>query len=52
MPGITDFTVLEVATLIVDSGSGTYKIGFAGFYASSYVPSVVARPRCSASWPV
>ena len=34
MPGITDFAVLEVATLVVDSSSGMYKIGIAGFYAS------------------
>ena len=42
--------VLEVATLIVDSGSGMFII--AVFTPRAVFPSVVARPRCSASWPV
>ena len=41
-----------VAALIVDSDSGMYKVGVAGFYTSRCVSFVVGRPRCSASWPV
>ena len=42
--------VLEVATLIVDSRSGMFNI--AVFTPRAVFPSVVAKPRCSASWPV